>query len=65
MKYELLDEDLQHSVSKMKIQIQQHHLDIIDGVPDHCLEIAIANYLYSQKNKENNISQDSKECDCV
>ena len=46
MKYELLNQDLQDSVAQIKLNIQKHHLDLIDGVPDHCLEIAIANYLY-------------------
>lgn len=70
MKYELLNQDLQDSVAQIKLNIQKHHLDLIDGVPDHCLEIAIANYLYSQKQDgdlENKISDDSKKekCDSV
>ena len=49
MKYELIDEELQAQVDKMKLQIQKHHFDCIEGVPDHCIEVAIANYLYSLK----------------
>ena len=66
MKYELLNQDLQYSVAKIKLNIQAHHLDIIDGVPDHCLEIAIAHYLYSKQDGdlENKILDDSKKEKC-
>lgn len=68
MKYELKDDDIRQEMEKMKIKIQKHHLDIIDGVPDHCIEVAIADYLYSTKYgcnlEEIKISEDNKElCD--
>ena len=52
MKMLLADDDTQEQVNKMYELLKQHHPDIIDGIPDHCINIVIANYIYASKCEE-------------
>ena len=52
MKTLLSDDDKQEEVSKMYKILKQNHPDIIDGIPEHCISIVIANYIYSSKDEE-------------
>ena len=52
MKTLLSDDDKQEAVSKMYKMLKQYHPDVIDGIPEHCVNIVIANYIYSNKEEE-------------
>ena len=52
MKTLLSDDDKQEEVSKMYKILKQNHPDVIDGIPEHCISIVIANYIYSSKDEE-------------
>ena len=52
MKMLLADDDTQEQVNKMYKLLKQNHPDIIDGIPEHCINIVIANYIYSSKDEE-------------
>ena len=72
MKTLLSDDDKQEEVSKMYKILKQNHADIIDGIPEHCISIVIANYIYSSKDEEEveqKISaikvKDEEECDSL
>ena len=72
MKTLLSDDDKQEEVSKMYKILKQNHPDVIDGIPEHCISIVIANYIYSSKDEEEveqKISaikvKDEEECDSL
>ena len=52
MKTLLSDDEKQEEVSKMYKMFKQYHPDVIDGIPEHCVNIVIANYIYSSKDEE-------------
>jgi len=52
MKMLLSDDDKQEEVSKMYKILKQNHPDVIDGIPEQCINIVIANYIYSSKDEE-------------
>ena len=51
MKLTLVDDEMQKQVDEMFLNLKQNHPDIIDGIPKHCIEVVISDYLY--QNKEN------------
>ena len=72
MKMLLTDDDTQDRVNDMYKILKQNHPDIIDGIPEHCISIVIANYIYSSKDEEEveqKISaikvKDEEECDLL
>ena len=71
MKMLLADDDTQEEVNKMYKLLKQNHPDIIDGIPEHCINIVIANYIYSSKDEEDVEQQISainikeEECDLL
>ena len=72
MKTLLSDDEKQEEVSKMYKMFKQYHPDVIDGIPEHCVNIVIANYIYSSKDEEEleqKISaikvKDEEECDSL
>ena len=52
MKMLLTDDDTQDRVNDMYKILKQHHPDIIDGIPEHCISIVIANYIFASKDEE-------------
>ena len=52
MKMLLTDDDTQDRVNDMYKILKQNHPDVIDGIPEHCISIVIANYIYSSKDEE-------------
>ena len=52
MKMLLADDDTEDQVCKMYKILKQNHPDVIDGIPEHCVNIVIANYIYSSKDEE-------------
>ena len=72
MKMLLTDDDTQDRVNNMYKILKQNHPDVIDGIPEHCVNIVIANYIYSSKDEEEveqKISaikvKDEEECDSL
>ena len=72
MKMLLTDDDTQDQVNDMYKILKQNHPDVIDGIPEHCVNIVIANYIYSSKDEEEveqKISaikvKDEEECDSL
>ena len=72
MKTLLSDDDKQEEVSKMYKILKQNHPDVIDGIPEHCINIVIANYIFASKDEEEveqKISaikvKDEEECDSL
>ena len=72
MKMLLTDDDTQDQVNDMYKILKQNHPDVIDGIPEHCINIVIANYIYSSKDEEEveqKISaikvKDEEECDSL
>jgi len=52
MKMLLTDDDTQDRVNDMYKILKQNHPDIIDGIPEHCISIVIANYIFASKDEE-------------
>ena len=72
MKMLLADDNTQDQVNNMYKILKQNHPDVIDGIPEHCVNIVIANYIYSSKDEEEleqKISaikvKDEEECDSL
>ena len=70
MKLLLTDDDTQDQVNDMYKILKQNHPDVIDGIPEHCVNIVIANYIYSNKEEEDqwvekmsSIKVKEEECD--
>ena len=57
MKLTLADNEIQKQVDEMFLNLKQNHPDIIDGIPKHCIEVVISNYLYQNKNGEEDLAE--------